>query len=106
MGFERIRITVMSGAEDGRVFELDKTAVTLGRHPDDDVYLPQDNRISRHHARITREGDSYFVEDVGPQGKGSTNGTYTARKKVVDRMAITSGEIIVLGTVAVKFELL
>ena len=94
----------MSGAEDGKVFGLEKTPIILGRHPDDDVHLPYDSRVSRHHARITQKGDSYFIEDMGPEGKGSTNGTYVGEKKIGAKTAISSGEMILLGSVWVKFE--
>jgi len=104
MSLDGVKITVMSGAEDGKTFELSKTPFMLGRHPDDDVCLPYDSRVSRHHARITQEGDVYFVEDVGPEGKGSTNGTYVGEKKIGVKTAISSGEMILLGSVWVKFE--
>jgi len=104
MGLDGVKITVMSRAEDGKVFELEKTPIVLGRHPDDDVCLPYDSRVSRHHARITKKGDSYFIEDVGPEGKGSTNGTYVGEKKIGAKTAISSGEMILLGSVWIKFE--
>jgi pSer/pThr/pTyr-binding forkhead associated (FHA) protein len=104
MGLTAMIITVMSGAEDGKVLELEKTPIMLGRHPDDDVCLPYDSRVSRHHARITKKGDSYFIEDVGPEGKGSTNGTYVGDKKIAAKTSISSGEMILIGSVWVKFE--
>lgn len=100
-----IKISVMSGADDGKVFELIKTPITLGRHPDDDICIPYDTRVSRHHARITREGETYYIEDVGPKGEGSTNGTYIGDKKIDTKTAISSGELILLGGVLIKFEL-
>lgn len=103
MGIEHIVITVMSGADDGKVFELDKTPVMIGRHADDDVCLPYDTRVSRHHARITREGESYFIEDMGPEGKGSTNGTYINEKRIKGKTPISSGDMILLDSVWVKF---
>jgi len=104
MGLTAIKITIMSGADDGKVFELEKNHIMLGRHTDDDVFLPYDSRVSRHHARITKKGDSYFIEDVGPEEKGSTNGTYVEDKKIGTKTAISSGEMILLGNVWVKFE--
>ena len=105
MAIEQMIITVMSGVDDGKMFELDKDNAVLGRHPDDDVLLPYDTRVSRHHARITSEGGSHFIEDIGPAGKGSTNGTYINNSRITDKVAITSGEIIQIGSVTVKFEL-
>jgi pSer/pThr/pTyr-binding forkhead associated (FHA) protein len=99
-----IVITVMSGAEDGKTFELSQTPFMLGRHPDDDVCLPYDTRVSRRHARITKEGKTYFIEDVGPEGKGSTNGTYVDDKKTTGKTLISTGEMVLLGGVWIKFE--
>ena len=99
-----IVITVMSGAEDGKTFGLSKTPFMLGRHPDDDVCLPYDTRVSRHHAGITKEGKAYFIEDVGPEGKGSTNGTYVNEKRITSKTPISTGDMILLGGVWVKLE--
>ena len=103
MGMKPIVITVMSGADDGKVFEFDKTPIMLGRHTEDDVCLPYDTRVSRHHARVTREGNSYFIEDLGPEGKGSTNGTYINDSRIEGKTPISSGDMVLLGGGWVKF---
>jgi pSer/pThr/pTyr-binding forkhead associated (FHA) protein len=105
MSGEYIKITILSGAEDGKVYRFEKNPITLGRHPDDDVCLPDDKRVSRHHARITKEGGSYFIEDLGPQGKGSTNGTYVDQTKVTGKTLITTGQIVAIGTLWIRFEI-
>jgi pSer/pThr/pTyr-binding forkhead associated (FHA) protein len=99
-----IVITVMSGADDGKVLEFDKTPIVLGRHPEDDVCLPYDTRVSRHHARITKEGEAYFIEEIGPGGRGSTNGTFVNEKRVTSRTPLSTGDMILFGSVWVKFE--
>lgn len=101
-----IVITVMSGAEDGKVFDLDKTTIMIGRHPEDDICLPHDSRISRHHAQITKKGASQFIEDVGPEGSGSTNGTYLNdnKQRISGKAPISSGDMVSLAGVWVKFE--
>jgi|GEM_PF-2919184 pSer/pThr/pTyr-binding forkhead associated (FHA) protein len=102
-----ILITVMSGVDDGRIFETDKSEIMLGRHFEDDVCLPYDNRVSRHHARISKDGlSSYCIEDMGPEAKGSTNGTYIDGndKKISGKTSLSNGQIILLGNVWVKFE--
>jgi len=104
MSGEYIKITVLSGAEDGKVYRFEKNPITLGRHQDDDVFLPDDSRVSRHHARITKEDGSYFIEDIGPQGKGSTNGTYVDQTKITGKTPIITGQIVGIGTLWIKFE--
>lgn len=103
MDSNNISILIMSGADDGKVLTLDKDTISLGRHPDDDVCLPYDARTSRHHAIITQMGDSYFIEDVGSEGKGSTNGTYVNEKRTHGKTPISSGDMILLGNVWIRF---
>jgi phosphoserine phosphatase RsbU/P len=96
-------IEVMSGADDGKVFILGKFPFSLGRLPDDDVSLPYDTRTSRRHARISGEAKACFIEDIGPEGKGSTNGTSINDKKITGKTPLAWGDMILLGTVWVKF---
>ncbi|MFC1939895.1 FHA domain-containing protein [Chloroflexota bacterium] len=106
MGAGHIVITILDGEQKGVAFKFDKTPITIGRHEDDDVYLIFDNTVSRHHARITEECDSYFIEDVGPEGRGSTNGTYLndETEKLSTKTAIKSGDVVRIGSTPVKFE--
>jgi pSer/pThr/pTyr-binding forkhead associated (FHA) protein len=104
MDIEKVIIETMSGAEDGKIFTMAKPPFTLGRLPEDDISLPYDTRTSRRHARITREAQTYFIEDIGPEGKGSTNGTYINLKKITGKTPLSRGDLILLGTVCVKFD--
>jgi hypothetical protein len=108
---DHIVLSVMSGEQDGMVYSFSATPITLGRHPNDDVWLPYDERVSRHHARITRENRTYYLEDVGPEGKGSANGTYLIdvdkdmnENKITGKTPISSGTHFRLGPVWLKFE--
>ncbi len=65
------RLVAVAGqgmAAPGRTYPIDGE-LTLGRLPDNTIQL-QDAACSSHHARLWREGDRCFVEDLG-----STNGT-------------------------------
>lgn len=51
--------------------------LTVGRKPENDVVI--DNpAVSSHHCKISRQGDTFYVEDLG-----STNGTFVNEKKIV-----------------------
>ncbi|OGR90843.1 MAG: hypothetical protein A3J74_09385 [Elusimicrobia bacterium RIFCSPHIGHO2_02_FULL_57_9] len=55
---------------------FDKDSLAVGRKPDNDVVV--DNpAISGHHCRISKQGGTYFVEDLE-----STNGTYVNEKRI------------------------
>lgn len=103
MTANRLVITVVGGAQDGLTFQFSGTPITMGRHPDDDVFLPFDPRISRHHARIELEEGNYYIEDVGPRAKGSTNGTYVNENRVAGKTRILPGDVFLLGSVYLRF---
>ena len=58
------------GAEQFPDIRLDRAVVRIGHGRDTDVQVNRDT-VSQMHARILREGDSYYIEDLN-----STNGTY------------------------------
>lgn len=68
-------LLLRSGPQAGSWFALDKDVVTVGRHPDSDVFL-NDVTVSRRHAEIRREGDAYVLYDAG-----SLNGTYVDHER-------------------------
>ena len=51
-------------------------ALTIGRRQDNDIVIA-DPTISTHHARILRNGEKFFIEDLG-----STNGTFVNSKRL------------------------
>ena len=50
--------------------------VVIGRSPECDVFL-DDVTVSRRHAELTREGETFSIRDLG-----SLNGTYVNRKRI------------------------
>src|ERR1700750_1953345 len=49
---------------------------TIGRQADNHLVL-RDNRVSRNHARIVRENDAYFIEDLE-----SSHGVYVNGERI------------------------
>ena len=87
-------LIVKRGPNAGSKFFLDTDVTSVGRHPDSDIFL-DDVTVSRHHAEIRRDGDSFKLHDVG-----SLNGTYVNKERVEDA-ALASGDEIQVG----KFKL-
>ena len=55
---------------------FDKDSLSVGRKPDNDIVV--DNpAVSGHHCRISKQGGTYFVEDLE-----STNGTFVNEKRI------------------------
>lgn len=60
---------------------LDRFPFTIGRHTDNNLVL-RDNRISRTHARIVRDGDDYVIEDLKSRHGTWVNGERVARRSL------------------------
>jgi pSer/pThr/pTyr-binding forkhead associated (FHA) protein len=88
-------LIVRRGPAAGTKFTLDGDVVTVGRHPQSDIFL-NDITVSRRHAELRRSGTKYSVADLG-----SLNGTYVNRSRV-DSSNLSSGDELQVG----KFRLL
>jgi hypothetical protein len=76
-GHEEKRPILILRSDEGRQqWELNRDEIILGRDDTCDIVLP-DRQISRQHARIYRESDAYFIEDLG-----SSNGTWVNNNQV------------------------
>src|SRR5436190_2073098 len=75
-------LVIERGGTVGTEFTLTGNEATIGRWDADNGIFPdvdldahdEDAKVSRRHARISRNNGSYFIEDLG-----STNGTYINR---------------------------
>ena len=90
------RLIVVSGMMLGLQIELGNDVVTIGRASECALSL-QHPSVSRHHCEISRDGDRYFIEDLG-----STNRTYL-NGKPVRREELHDGDQISVGNNAIKF---
>jgi len=87
------------GALAGKVIRIDRVEATLGRR-EDNAYVIPDPRVSRVHARITKEGGSAIViTDLGSSGGTKVNGEPAPGPHVVKH-----GDRISFGPVQCTFE--
>jgi pSer/pThr/pTyr-binding forkhead associated (FHA) protein len=70
---------------------LDKSRLTIGRKPDNDIVL-DDQSASGHHARIIQIQSVFFIEDAGSSNGTFANGKKTERKQLVNGDQITIGQ--------------
>jgi two-component system, cell cycle response regulator len=90
-------LVVLAGSNVGEMYKVDKERLVMGRGDKVDIRLV-DEGISREHARLVREEQATFLEDMG-----STNGTFCNGVKI-QRQALTDGDKILLGsTTILKF---
>jgi len=84
------------GGRAGETYALRAERVTIGRHPDSDVFL-DDVTVSRNHAVIAREDEAYVISD-----EGSLNGTYVNRRRI-ERHALVDGDELQIGKYKLTF---
>ena len=91
-------LVVTRGPNSGSRFVLTPetgAVVTIGRHPDSDIFL-DDITVSRRHAEVRDDEGVFWAHDVG-----SLNGTYLNRERI-DNAPLSSGDELQVG----KFRLL
>jgi hypothetical protein len=88
-------LMIKKGPDAGMRFAINRDAISIGRHPESDIFL-DDITVSRRHAEIRREGSVYSLLDTG-----SLNGTYLNRERI-ETSPLEDGDEIQIG----KFRLL
>lgn len=84
-------LLVQRGPDSGARFLLDSDVVTVGRHPDSDIFL-DDISVSRRHATFTRTAAGYAIADLG-----SLNGSYVNRDRIDGEVTLSGGDEVQIG---------
>ncbi len=75
------------GGMAGQSFQPGDGRTLVGRSPECDIFL-DDVTVSRRHAEILREGDTFTIRDLG-----SLNGTYVNRKRIESAVLENDDEV-------------
>ena len=89
------KLTVRQGPRPDQTFDLHKDVHTIGREAGNDILI-NDPQVSRHHARVTLQGGTYVLEDLG-----STNGTFVNGRRVSGPVALSAGDMVGFGDTVV-----
>src|SRR2546422_10896071 len=79
-------------------YPLGRLRITIGRSARNDLCVP-DPFASRVHAEVRREGDEYFLQDLG-----SANGTLYNGSSVHGNITLTAGGRIQIGETELIFD--
>jgi pSer/pThr/pTyr-binding forkhead associated (FHA) protein len=93
-----MHLEVVGGPMDGVTTRVTEDELLLGRGAGCDLPLRLDPLVSTKHARIVRDGASFYLEDLG-----SKNGTYIGERRIDGRTLIGPGTIFVLGNTCLEF---
>ncbi len=83
--------TMHAGPTPGKVFDLEGMVITIGRDSGNEVVV-NDPEVSRKHARLTFQGGTWVIEDLG-----STNGTFVNESRLSGPHALRLGDVVGLG---------
>jgi hypothetical protein len=97
LGVEGPALVVRSGGgRAGEHFVPQGERTTIGRSPDCDIFL-DDVTVSRQHAVLRRNGDSFVIED-----QGSLNGTFVNRHRI-ESAELADGDEVQVGKYRLTF---
>lgn len=95
-GADRWELVIQSPPNVLRRYPLTADACTLGRARENDLCYPDDSSLSRNHLEIRREGEVWWVQDLGSKNGTLLNGTRLAARqamKAQDRLA--AGQLLI-----------
>ena len=90
------RLVVLTTDLAGMEIALDKASLVIGRTEENDVLLNH-RSISRHHAKIVRDGEHYTIVDLQSANGIRVNG------EDYERIELNAGDVIELGHVKIRF---
>ncbi|MBC8133937.1 MAG: FHA domain-containing protein, partial [Deltaproteobacteria bacterium] len=90
------RLVVVTSDLAGVEFRLDRPSLVIGRTEENDIILNHAS-ISRHHAKVVRDGDRYTIVDLQ-----SANGVRVAGESY-ERVDVQPGDVVELGHVKLRF---
>ncbi len=81
----------------GHEHQLRGATTTIGRAVECDIVITS-KRVSREHARLTRDGRRVMLEDLN-----STNGTFLNDERILEPMELRDGDVVSIGDVKFSF---
>jgi pSer/pThr/pTyr-binding forkhead associated (FHA) protein len=97
--FGRLVVAQSPALDEGEVYPLDSTALSIGRGANNDIPIADDEYASTRHARFEPRRDGVYLEDVG-----STNGTFVNGIRVTRERKLAPGDVVRVGETDLRFE--
>jgi len=85
------KLILESGLNAGTEYPLEKDELYLGRDVNNDIVV-NDPEVSRRHARLVKQGEDFYFEDMG-----STNGTFISGQRLANPVLLQPGTKITIG---------
>jgi hypothetical protein len=95
----RLVVVTSTALDEGDVFEIDSTPLTIGRGGQNDVSIGSDEFASARHVRIEPRRDGVWVHDLG-----STNGTHVNGVRIERARKLVPGDVVRVGETELRYE--
>jgi hypothetical protein len=95
----RLVVLHSDALEQGQEYELEASALTIGRAAQNDVPIDSDEFASARHVRIEPRRDGVWVHDLG-----STNGTHVNGVRIDRPRKHVTGDVVRVGETELRFE--
>ncbi len=95
----RLVVVKSPAIPEGTTYELDASALTIGRGGQNDVPIEEDEFASARHARFEPRRDGVWVQD-----RGSTNGTYVNGTQLDRPRRLAVGDVVRVGETDLRYE--
>lgn len=92
------RLVGARGAYSGALFEITGAEASIGREVGNTIQLSNDNTVSRRHARLFKQGDTWTIRD-----EGSSNGTWVNGVRITEQ-PLRPGDEIQIGATFFRWE--
>lgn len=88
----RFTLEILKGPHAGAQFEFDKSSVTMGRGPENDIVLANDPRVSRQHVELKQSLGQFYLVNLSQKNFVLLNGANAATEKIESKSTIQLGE--------------
>jgi hypothetical protein len=95
----RLVVLHSDALEQGEEYELESSALTIGRAGQNDVSIDADEFASARHVRIEPRRDGVWVHDLG-----STNGTHVNGVRIDRPRKLVTGDVVRVGETELRYE--
>lgn len=95
----RFVLEAVKGPHAGSKFEFNKSSITIGRGPENDICLAEDPRVSRNHVEIKQSLGQFYVINLSQKNFVLLNGTNVTSEKIESKAKVQVGETELLFTI-------
>jgi phosphoserine phosphatase RsbU/P len=90
-------LVLIQNESEVRRYTVVDSEMIIGRSSDAAVMI-DDGEVSRRHARLWKQGERYYLEDLG-----SNNGTFVNTRRIGEKIALAPNDLIAIGPHRLRF---